>query len=182
MDRKLFYRKVERANRLIKSTYKYYNSDDRIHKGHTVLDKIEQSIYKLYGDSSKGLKFYTPRGASDKELAKIENALDMIINSPYTTQRGRNKLRKRILGTLEEKFDISKENMDAVLQVFESEAYEKVRELTDGYSEMAVDVVNEMVSEGYSPKQISDKLSSYLRNNNDLSIREWADSVLDGER
>lgn len=182
MNRKAFYRKVARANRLIKSTYRYYNSADRVRKGHTVLDKIEQSIYKLYGENSKGLKFFTPKGASDKELAKIENALDMVINSPYTTQHGRNKLRKRILGTLEEKFDISKENMEAVLQVFESEAYEKVRELMDGYSEMAVDVVNDMVTEGYTPKQISDKLSSYLKNNNDLTIREWADSVLDGER
>ena len=182
MNRKRFYKKVARVNKLIQSTYKYYNSPDRVHKGHSVLDLIEQTTYKLYGEKSKGLKFFTPRGASDKELARIENALDMVINSPYTTQRGRNKLRKRILGTLEDKFNISKENIDAVLQVFESEAYEKVRELTDGYSEMAVDVVNDMVSEGYSPKQISDKLSSYLKNNNDLTIREWADSVLDGER
>lgn len=182
MNRKAFYRKVARANRLIQSTYKYYNSPNRVRKGHSVLDLIEQTTYKLYREKSKGLKFFTPRGASDKELARIENALDMVINSPYTTQRGRNKLRKRILGTLEDKFNISKENVDAVLQVFESEAYEKVRELTDGYSEMTVDVVNDMVSEGYSPKQISDKLSSYLKNNNDLTIREWADSVLDGER
>lgn len=179
MDKKAFYKKVARANRLIQSTYKHFNTPDRRKKGHSVLDKIEQSINILYKDKAKGLKFYTPRNAPEKELKRIENALDMVINSPYTTARGRRNLQKRIEGTLKEKFDIEQKDLETLLDVFDSEAYEKVREMLDGDSSQAVDIINSMIKEGNSASSIIDNLSSYIKNNNDMNIREWADNVLD---
>ena len=181
MNKRAFYRKVARANRLIASTYKHYYSEDRVKKGHSVLDKIEQSIYMLYGKNAKGLKFYTPRNATEKELERIENAMDMVINSPYTTKAGRLRLKKQIAGTLMDKFDISKKNIDTIFDVFENENYEKVREMLDDYSEIGVDVVNDMISSGLSSEYVSAKLGEYLDSDKKLSIREWADNVLGSE-
>lgn len=170
-----FYRKVARANRLIKSTQKYYSGK----KGTNVLDKIEHSLKMIYGRDYDKMKFYTPRHASKEKLEEIDRALNLVIESPYTTARGRKKIQKKIESTLVEKGYIDKKNSEIIFDIFQTEEYEKVRELYEGYSETAIDSINDMVSNGFKKDDIISLLRNFLSGNKDLSLREMVDDELE---
>ena len=174
MADKRFYRKVARANRLIKSTQKYYRGK----KGTNVLDKIEHSLKMIYGKDYKEMKFFTPRHAPKERLNEIENALDLVINSPYTTARGRKKIQKQIESTLVDKGYIDKKNSNLIFEIFQSEEYEKVRELYEGYSETAIDSINDMASNGFKKEDIISTLQEFLSSNKDISLREIVDDKI----
>lgn len=174
MADKRFYRKVARANRLIKSTQKYYKGK----KGTNVLDKIEHSLKMIYGKDYKEMKFFTPRHAPKERLDEIENALDLVINSPYTTSRGRKKIQKQIESTLVDKGYIDKKNSNLIFEIFQSEEYEKVRELYEGYSETAIDSINDMASNGFKKEDIISTLQEFLSSNKDISLREIVDDKI----
>lgn len=174
-----FHRKIQKVNRRLQSTYNYYNENDRLKKGHKVLDYAEITLKKIYGSDYKGIKYFVPRNATEKELEKIERGLDMILNSPYTTMGGRKKIERKTKGSIMEKFNISAKNADTMLDIFNSDIWEKVRELTDFGSGDAVDVVNDLLSEGKEKEYIIEELKSFVKNNNDESIREFFDNVLD---
>ena len=181
IDRKELARKIAIVNKRLKRAKGKPNTS-------SFLDIVQHTINILYKGEKE--KFSLPRNATEKQLEKISVAVEKVYNSPYSTAKGRKQLQGKILNSFIQNNNLTKEQAENIYNffdysgkkdivgVFENDVWEKIREMLDTDSGVAIDVINDFLDSGMSNKEIIGKLNSWLNLNEKENIRKWADDEL----
>lgn len=153
----------------IQNTIRHYEGE------HGALDRLEHSLKVLYKKDYRGMRFFMPSGASEKQVEKIENVLSMVENSPYFSKQGRSDLKERIKESFKNNpvHDyMSDEQADRLFDIFQNGIWSKIREMLYGFeSEIAVDIVIDLMEDGRENYEILELLENFINstdNNKEL--------------
>lgn len=125
------------------------------------LSNVRQATRMLYGDKDS-LKFKIPKNATEEERKKIEQVVKSLLENKISTARGRKQLvKERLTPVLQIKFGISDKMAGDILKIFDSDAWEKVRELSYGYSDTVVDLMADTLESGASVKDVKKIIANY---------------------
>lgn len=125
------------------------------------LSNVRQATYMLYGDKDS-LKFKIPKNATEEERKKIKQVVTSLLEDKMSTAKGRKEIAiKRLSPVLQEKYDISDKVASDILKIFDSDAWEKVRELSYGFSDTVVDLMVDTLESGISVKDVKKIVTEY---------------------
>lgn len=125
------------------------------------LSNVRQATNMLYGDKD-GLKFKIPKDATEEERKKIEQVVTSLLENKMSTAKGRKQIAiERLSPVLQEKYDISDKVAGDILKLFDSDAWEKVRELSYGFSDTVVDLMVDTLESGISVKDVKNIVTGY---------------------
>lgn len=125
------------------------------------LSNVRQANNMLYGDKDS-LKFKIPKNATEEERKKIEQVVTSLLENKMSTAKGRKEIAiERLSPILQEKYDISDKVAGDILKIFDSDAWEKVRELSYGFSDTVVDLMVDSLESGISAKDVKKIITGY---------------------
>lgn len=125
------------------------------------LSNVRQAVNMLYGDKDS-LRFRIPKNATEEERKKIEQVVTSLLENKMSTAKGRKQIAiERLSPVLQEKYDISDKVAGDILKIFDSDAWEKVRELSYGFSDTVVDLMVDTLESGISVKDVKKIITGY---------------------
>lgn len=125
------------------------------------LSNVRQATNMLYGDKDS-LRFKIPKNATEEERKKIEQVVTSFLENKMSTAKGRKQIAiERLSPVLQEKYNISDKVAGDILKIFDSDAWEKVRELSYGFSDTVVDLMVDTLESGISVKDIKKIVTGY---------------------
>lgn len=149
-------------------------------KKHNAVKIAKKSISQTTG--RKQNKFFVPRNATDKQLAKIERAVDALLASSYSTPEKRTELRKKqdswivdALGWngvidddtgeyIKEPYEYTQKDLDTVYNVLGSRQFQRFKEMYIGTSDLEIEIIGNIVAERhYHPSYIKGMLTRYMK-------------------
>lgn len=159
----------------IQNTIRHYEGE------HGALDRLEHSLKVLYKKDYRGMKFFMPPGASEKQIEKIENVLSKIENSPYFTKQGRIDLKEQIKESFRNNpiHDyMSDEQADRLFDLFQNGVWSKIREMLYGFeSEIAIDTIIDLMEDGKENDEILKILEDFINStDSNKELRSFVDN------
>lgn len=156
-------RKIKQANRRITLMKKFFGKN-----GHSSLKFVSKSIEKAYGEDIG--KYLQIKGEIDKKtLRRVELGVDALLNSPYSTAKGRKALHGKIVNTIVEKLNtdsrkFTKADAERMMDVFENEQWEKIRSRSGSKgSGLDVDQLADLVQSGVSEEDIIYLMDDFIQ-------------------
>lgn len=167
---------IKKVNAQILGLERQYGKNGYITK------KVYATISSVYGGENR-TRFSFPANPSLRDLNKISRAIERVSSSAYINKKSREELDKRI----KESFisnpkheHLSTGEIEDLFEYFKDGIFAKIVEITGMSSESLIDVIHEL-HDSEQDFDVYEVLYSYLRENNDLTLREYIDEMSEEE-
>lgn len=155
-------------------------------KGHSSLTYVSKSITKAYGED-RG-KYTKVKGTESlTQIRRIEEGVNALLNSPYSTSAGRQQLhRDQIKMLMSKDSNLTREQAESILDIFESKEWEKIRSRSGQRgSGLDLDTIMNNTINKVSVDETIQSIKDYLKTSdsvrNYVTFSDRINSILDTE-
>lgn len=170
---------INKVNAQILNTEKRYGKDSQIVK------RIYNTINLAYGSEGKTRFTKSAEGYSFRQITLIQNAIDTVSNSAYTSNKGRKRMRENWSKSFQsDRPHWNDKDTEKILDFFENSVdWNRIRELAGrGYSGQIVENLRELSKKDL--EQIDELFSVYINSSykDDYTFNDLINLISYGEK
>lgn len=157
------------------------NAEKRYGKDSAIVQRVYDTINRLYGTEGKTRYTLLPRDATFREKAKIQRGIEMVEQSPYFSKEGRQKMKEKSMQTFAKGHNYSDAQIEKLYDFFQQSVnWDKIKELAgEGYSEQVIDaIMNALDDDGsISTNDIDNMFDDFIRLPDDNRADAFVDFI-----